>query len=336
MKRLKKISILFAFVVVIYPQNVLSVRIEETQFSNTRVAGVPLRDASEKPTKPIKQSSFTAQALVWALAFFNAPSVIAKDWSNLPDVRQYYGGTDCSNTRADQIMPAVLCLREGKGLKSCRNEIPTGVAFDLYQFTRHPSTAPDLDPVSMIRWKDHNVCFYTALRAGGQVTEICVYDPKETFPRSVRAVNKDDFRLHEGLERGKSIVHVALDPSMRNGCGTFTTIDAKNHLGPHPTCILSAIAPQGDVTLLCYDPDHPSSLVLKRADGVTLPLHYGSPASLAVTDPGFLMNLGVKLESTDTFQETLRQGWNSFTMWCQGRMADISLPVFTEKESEKI
>jgi hypothetical protein len=379
---LKKCSILFLLISIILPQNVLSVEIEEDNPSTTKIIVIKTNDAieeetpslwtlcvrgieaaasyltsSEKPKKP-KQRSLSAKALVWGLALFHAPGVMAKDWTSYSDAKAHYSGGGCSSLRVKQISPSVKCLEDGKGLSACHELIPQGVEFDLYEFARHPSQDSKLDPVSITKFGAKKICFYTALVHDGKVTETCFSDLKRPDDRTVKIADMSLVKAHEGLEAGKSISHVAIDPLMRDACGSFRTTQTRNDLGEVPTCLLTALTPEGEVSQLCFDPENPSFLTLKEAKGISLSFEKnGKPVSLIVKDPkalGLKVSADVRdivvpktkeLQDTEeeiqqnkkkgiksamdatitySFLEVLHMSWEALTLWGKVKNATVT------------
>jgi len=115
------------------------------------------------------------------------PVASALEWNNLADAKAHYGGGSCQKDPWDTVMkPASSCLREDKGLQECRILIPADVEQDLYVFTRHPSSNPDIDPVSIVRLQDGKTCFQTALTEDSSVTEVCFPNLQDPNTRTVK------------------------------------------------------------------------------------------------------------------------------------------------------
>ncbi|MBN9343209.1 MAG: hypothetical protein BGO76_03810 [Caedibacter sp. 38-128] len=216
----------------------------------------------------------------------SVPGADAVEFKSLLDAKKHYSGKTCENQPWGKLMtPASECLHAGKGLQECRALITDQTTSDLYVFTRHPSTQ-GIDPVSITKLHDGKTCFYTALEANAPVTETCFDDLTNLDSRTVSVVPEMKLtKAHEGLNPGQSVRHIGLHlkkPTYSSkSCGTFHEHKADYELGEEPSCLLTAIHSQGDVSQMCFDPNHPESLTLKKAEGVELQFQDdGKPVSV--------------------------------------------------------
>lgn len=95
---------------------------------------------------------------------------------------------------------------------------------------------------------------------------------------------------HEGLEPATSFRHMGLHLNdLRFGsksCGTFHERPADYKLGEETACVLTAMTSQGEVSQMCFDPQQPESMTLKKTDSIALEFKAdGKPVSIIVKDP---------------------------------------------------
>jgi len=235
------------------------------------------------PTKVMKM-------LVGGTAIYMVASVpvgAALEWNNYAAAKAHYSGGPCPQDPWDTIMtPASACLEEGGSLNECRILIPAGktVGNDLYIFTRHPTTSEGLDPVSVVKLHEEGkTCFHTALTSKSPVTETCFEQLNNPSTRTVRALSDMTLaQAHEGLNAGQSMRHIGLHLNDKSGCGTFNEASAQYGLGEEPICLLTALKSGGDVTQMCFNPNQPESLILKKNNDVSLTFDSNDPRPVSI------------------------------------------------------
>jgi hypothetical protein len=218
----------------------------------------------------------------------------AASFNSYADAKRAYGGYGCPIDQqiVSEASDVGRCLAEpGSTLEICQAQLAdhSGLAKDLYVFTRHPSvTHPDLDPVSVTRLDLNQTCIQSALSPDSPVTQIC-YEGELTATSTFNVTRLDDLTLnqgHEGLKSGESARHLGIHHE-GSSCGLFNKATTSYDLGEEPLCFKSATETGGPVTQLCVDPTRPEVMTVKEvpADPSMVFPEDGSPA-FQVIDSG--------------------------------------------------
>lgn len=249
--------------------------------------------------------------------FSNIPTAAALEWNSVADAKAHYSGEQCADDPWKDLMtPASQCVREGGSLQRCRDFITDQTETDLYVFTRHPTSEPGMDPVSITKLHVDQTCFLSALGKTSDVTKVCF--PNLSDP-SIRTTERLDGMIlqdaHQGVGPGQSVQHIGMR-RIQDGrqCGFFHNTQANNDVGGQPTCLLTSLKKSGDVSQICFDPKSPESLTLKKAAGISLDNQGDTPVSIVIQNPKALQ-LDVEADRGEITCDTELGKQNGFTLW---------------------
>ncbi len=218
--------------------------------------------------------------------FVLSPSVAAAlEYNSLADAKKAYPGGPCPSDPWQNLMhPAAECVRQTESLHECQSVIPSQTHNDLYVFTRHLSTQVTMDPVSIINFAKNMTCFYTSLNETSGVAKTCFPDLNRLDIRTIEQVEGMTLsKAHEGLQPGESVIHIGMQLE-NQGCGFFSPTVAKTDL-EHGVCLLTSLKPGDSVSQMCFDPQHPESITLKKIEGIELNHPTEGPVSVLIKDP---------------------------------------------------
>lgn len=210
-------------------------------------------------------------------AFDTLPAAAALKYGSAAEAQAAYNGGPCVDR---DIVNTIRCIDAGGQHDMClrANNLPVSTATDEYFFTRHMTSSPDLDPVSITSIGDYQTCIQTALTERSPVTEICFLKTNGLESRTIRTLDQITLsRAQAGLESGSSAHHSAVQTGFFTACGMTKVVPTVPiSADVIPTCLLSAPGPQDDVTKICFDPQNPAMPVVTRLEvvekGVLVPV----------------------------------------------------------------
>ena len=178
-----------------------------------------------------------------------------------------YNGGPCTD---QDIINTIQCIDAGGAHDTClrANNLPVSTATDEYFFTRHLTSSPDLDPVSITSIGEHQTCVQTALTDHSPVTRVCFSDMNNPESHTIHVLEQMTLpRAQAGLEPGSSAHHSAVHNGFFTACGmTKIMPTAPISSDVKPICLFSASGPQDDVTKLCFDSQNPGMPVVTRVE----------------------------------------------------------------------
>jgi len=265
--------------------------------------------------------------IVYLIASF---PIAAAEWDSLAQAKAHYKHP-CPPSMGNSMKPAGECLEQvGAKIETCRALLPADATHVVSLFSRHTTKNPELDPVSITKWDESRVCFYTALDAQSSVTKLCFRDMKNLDNRIVsKASSMPLAQAHAGLQPGDTIVLLEVTKPEKHPttCASFIPLQSDNTTPP-TACVLTALEQGGPVSQICFNPDRPEVMTLKSLPSVQLQQPgQTEPVSILILNP-HEMGLNV---APDVPCPAQPQGglslWGALKMWWTGKSpCDRDLP----------